>query len=390
MIDFDIHLKTKVFFGADKEKEVGEILSSYDAHRVLIVIGQGSVKKSGLLDVVIDSLKKNNVEFFILEGIRPNPVIEGVREGLALAKEFKPDFLLPIGGGSVIDTAKLIACGYYYDGDPFDFNRHVAKPQKALPIGVILTISAAGSEMSNSCVIQNDETQEKMGFNNDLVRPTFAIEDPKLSFSVNQYQTACGIVDTMMHTLERYFQPSAQNEPADGFAEAVLKSVIKAGQKVVRNPEDYESRAVLMLMSSFSHNGLTNMGKPVAMTVHKLEHALSGMYPSIAHGAGLAVLWPAWAKFHIAYDEDKFDQYARNVWGSNIPNKKDNGLQGIKLTEEFFRYLGMPSRLADFKVGVIDIDGLVNLVTNKGTQTVAHHVRPLDSEEVRIIYNSCR
>ena len=289
MIDFDIHLKTKVFFGADKEKEVGEILSSYDAHRVLIVIGQGSVKKSGLLDVVIDSLKKNNIEFAILEGIRPNPVIEGVREGLALAKEFKPDFLLPIGGGSVIDTAKSIACGYYYDGDPFDFNRHVAKPQKALPIGVILTISAAGSEMSNSCVIQNDETQEKMGFNNDLVRPTFAIEDPKLSFSVNQYQTACGIVDTMMHTLERYFQPSAQNEPADGFAEAVLRSVIKAGQKVVRNPEDYESRAVLMLMSSFSHNGLTNMGKPVAMTVHKLEHALSGMYPSIAHGAGLAV-----------------------------------------------------------------------------------------------------
>ena len=390
MIDFDYEVRTKLYFGRGKEKQVGEILASYNASKVLIIIGQGSVKKTGLLDVVIGSLNKNNIQHKLLEGVRPNPTIDFVVEGLKVAKEFQPDFILAVGGGSVIDTAKLIALDYYYDGDPFDFNNHKAKPTKGLPVGVILTIAAAGSEMSASCVIQNDAEKSKKGFISDLNRPIFAIENPELTYSVDKYQTACGIVDIMMHTIERYFQPSAENEPADGFAETVLKSVIKAGQKVIRNPEDYESRAVLMLMSSYSHNGLTNIGKPFGMPVHQLEHGLSGMYPSIAHGAGLAVLWPAWAKYYIQFDEDKFDRFARNVWGSNLPNKRDNGLQGIKLTEEFFRYIGMPSRLADFRVGVIDIDGLVNILTDSGTRVVAHHVKPLDGEVARIIYDSCR
>ena len=390
MIDFDYGVRTKLYFGRGKEKQVGEILASYNASKVLIIIGQGSVKKTGLLDVVIGSLNKNNIQHKLLEGVRPNPTIDFVVEGLKVAKEFQPDFILAVGGGSVIDTAKLIALDYYYDGDPFDFNNHKAKPTKGLPVGVILTIAAAGSEMSASCVIQNDAEKSKKGFISDLNRPIFAIENPELTYSVDKYQTACGIVDIMMHTIERYFQPSAENEPADGFAETVLKSVIKAGQKVIRNPEDYESRAVLMLMSSYSHNGLTNIGKPFGMPVHQLEHGLSGMYPSIAHGAGLAVLWPAWAKYYIQFDEDKFDRFARNVWGSNLPNKRENGLQGIKLTEEFFRYIGMPSRLADFRVGVIDIDGLVNILTDSGTRVVAHHVKPLDGEVARIIYDSCR
>ena len=390
MIDFDFGIKTKIFFGSDKEQQIGEIIASYSFKKVLVIIGQSSVKKSGLLYLVLTKLKEKDLEYQILEDVRPNPELTKVNEGLKLCKEFKPDILLPIGGGSVIDTAKLIAVAYYYDGDPFDFNLGKVKPTKALPVGVILTIAAAGSEMSTSCVVQNDETGIKRGFNSELNRPLFAIENPKLTYSVNPYQTACGIVDIMMHTLERYFQPSASNEPADGFAEALLKSVIKAGQKVNRNPEDYESRAVLMLMSSMSHNGLTNIGKPFGMPVHQLEHVLSGMYPSIAHGAGLAVLWPAWAKYYVELDVDKFDQYARNVWNSNIPNKLDNAKQGIKLTEEFFKYLGMPQRLMDFRVGAIDIDGLVDMLTNKGTHVVAHHIKPLDGEVARIIYNSCR
>lgn len=390
MIDFDFGIKTKIYFGSDKEQQIGEIIAGYNFKKVLVIIGQSSVKKSGLLDLVLTKLKEKNLEYKILEDVRPNPEINKVNEGLAIAKEFKPDILLPIGGGSVIDTAKLIAVAYYYNGEPFDFNLGKVKAAKALPVGVILTISAAGSEMSTSCVIQNDETGIKRGFNSEFNRPLFAIENPKLSYSVNPYQTACGIVDIMMHTLERYFQPSSSNEPADGFAEAVLKSVIKAGQKVIRNPEDYESRAVLMLMSSMSHNGLTNIGKPFGMPVHQLEHVLSGMYPSIAHGAGLAVLWPAWAKYYMEYDVDKFDQYARNVWNSNIPNKVDNAKQGIKLTEEFFKYLGMPQRLADFRVGAIDINGLVDMLTDKGAHVVAHHIKPLDGEVARIIYNSCR
>ena len=389
MIDFNLGIKTKIYFGPDKEDLIGDILSDENIKRVLIIIGQGSVKNSGLLTKVIDKLEDRNIKYLVLEGVRPNPDIEFIRENIYQVREYQPELILAIGGGSVIDTAKLFAVDYYYDGDVFDFNLHIAKPTKALPVGVILTISAAGSEMSTSCVIQDDRTGRKQGFNSDLVRPLFAIENPKLTYSVFPYQTACGIVDIMMHTLERYMQPSSENEPADGFAEALLKSVIKAGQKVMKNPEDYESRAVLMLMSSLSHNGLTNIGKPFGMPVHQLEHGLSGMYKTIAHGAGLAVLWPAWAKYYVQFDVDKFDQYARNVWNSQNPDKKENALQGIKLTEEFFRYIGMPSRLMEFKVGAIDIDGLINRLTDNGTRVVAHPVKPLDGEVARIIYNSC-
>ena len=390
MINFDFRVKTKLCFGIDKQKEIGNILSELKVKKVLIVIGQGSVKKSGLLDEVVSLIKEKKIETQVIEGVRPNPTIEFVADGLKVAKEFKPDFILAVGGGSVIDAAKLIAADYYYDGDPFDFNNHKAKPNKALPVGVILTIAASGSEMSTSCVIQNEAKKCKKGFNSELIRPVFAIENPELTYSVSQYQTACGIVDIMMHTLERYFQKSSENEPADGFSEALLKSVIKAGQKVIRNPNDYESRAVLMLMSSLSHNGLTSIGKPFGMPVHQLEHCLSGMYPNIAHGAGLAVLWPAWAKYYINYDIDKFDRFAQNVWNSTIPNKLENGLNGIKLTEEFFKYIGMPARLADFKEGYMDIEGLVKNFSEEGTRVVAHHVKPLDEEVARIIYNSCR
>ena len=389
MIDFNLQIKTKLYFGPDKEDLIGDILSDEKVQRVLIIIGEGSVKKNGLLTKVITKIEAKNIKYFLLEGVRPNPTVDFVRENIYQVRDFQPDFILAIGGGSVIDTAKLIACVYDYDGNVFDFNSHKAKPTKALPVGVILTISAAGSEMSTSCVIQDDRTGKKAGFNSDLVRPVFAIENPKLTYSVSPYQTACGIVDIMMHTLERYMQPSSENEPADGFAESLLKSVIKAGQKVMKNPEDYESRAVLMLMSSLSHNGLTNIGKPFGMPVHQLEHGLSGMYKTIAHGAGLAVLWPAWAKYYVQYDVDKFDQYARNVWNSQNPDKVENALQGIKLTEEFFRYIGMPSRLMEFKVGAIDIDGLITRLTDNGTRVVAHPVKPLDGEVARIIYNSC-
>ena len=389
MIDFDLGIKTKLYFGPGKEQIIGDILLEHDFHKALIVIGQSSVKKTGLLSKVVESLESKNIKYLVLEGVRPNPTIDLVAEGIKLAKEFHPDILLPIGGGSVIDTAKCIAVNYYHDGDPFDFNLKIKKPEKALPIGVILTISAAGSEMSTSCVIQNDKTGIKTGFNSELIRPLFAIENPELTYSVSKYQTACGIVDIMMHTLERYLQPSCSNEPADGFAEALLRSVIKAGQTVIRKPEDYESRAVLMLMSSLSHNGLTGIGKTMGMPVHQLEHALSGVYNTVAHGAGLAVLWPAWSKYYVQYDEDKFDQYARNVWNSNNPDKKANALNGIRLTEEFFKYLGMPSRLMDFKVGAIDIDGLVDKFNFGGTRVVAHHAKPLDGEVARAIFSSC-
>ena len=197
MIDFDLGIKTKIYFGPGKEKLVGSILKENNAHRVLIVIGQGSVKKSGLLDIATDSIKEQNIEYLVVEGVRPNPTISFVHDALSQAKEFKPDFVLAIGGGSAIDAAKLIAADYYYNGDLFDFNMHKVKPEKALPVGVILTISASGSEMSTSCVIQNDETKIKKGFNSELIRPVFAIENPELTYSVSPYKAGSSIAARM-------------------------------------------------------------------------------------------------------------------------------------------------------------------------------------------------
>ena len=389
MMDFEFLSPTKIYFGRDKELLIGQICKEYGYKRVYIVIGQGSVKKTGLLDRVLLSIDKEGVIYQILEGVRPNPTIELCRKGIEETRIFKPDMVLAIGGGSVIDTAKNIAAGYYYDGDSFDFNLHTSSPKKVLPIGVILTIAASGSEMSNSAVIQDDKSQIKRGFNCDLVRPTFAIENPELTYSVSKEQTAYGIVDIMMHTLERYFNASSDNEPADGFAEALLRSVIKAARIIVEKPNDYESRAVLMLMSSLSHNDLTSIGKGKVLYVHQLEHALSGMYPDVAHGAGLAVLFPAWAKYYAQYDTDKFDQLARNVFGLNNKDKYENAKAGIAEIEKLFAILGMPKTLKDLGIDNPDIKGLVSLITNNGQRAVAHHKKDMDQKVLSEIFESC-
>ena len=390
MIDFDFQIKTRIIFGKDKHLEVGKLLKEQGAEKVMIFIGQGSVKKSGLLDVVIDCIKKEDIKYIVVEGIRPNPTADYAREIVDLARVFNPDFLLPIGGGSVIDTAKLVSVGYYYDGDCFDFNLHKAKPTKALPIGSILTISAAGSEMSTSCVIQDDELMIKRGFNSELVRPVFAIENPELTYSVSLNQTVNGVVDIMMHTLERYFQPSCNNEPADRFAEGLLKSVIEAGRIVINDPKNYESRAVLMLMSSLSHNGLTNIGKKFFMPVHQLEHALSGVYPQVAHGAGLSVLFPAWAKCYMDVEVDKFDTFARNVFGLNNSDKMVNAKAGIETLENYFKSIHAPLTFKELGLENPDIDKLINVLLDGGTKVIPHDKKPLNQEIARIIYESCR
>ena len=390
MIDFDFQLPTKIYFGKKKESLIGNILKERNAQRVLIVIGRSSVKKSGLLDIVLNSLKENNIVFEILEGVRANPTRELAEKGVSLAKSFKPNYLLAIGGGSVMDTAKFICAGYYYEGSAFDFNMHKAQPIKSLPLGVILTISASGSEMSTSCVIQYDTTGIKMGFNSELNIPAFVIENPELTFSVDEKQTAYGITDIIMHTLERYLQVSSDNEPADGFAEAVIRSTIKAGRKTMQNPNDYESRAVLMLMSSWSHNGLTSIGKPFGMPVHQLEHALSGLYPEVAHGEGLAIIWPSWARYYLPYDVDKFDSLARNVFDSYIENKLENAKKGIELMEEFFISLRIPHKLSELNTKEkISVDALVDRFSNGGTRVVAHHAKPMDQEVARAIFTNC-
>lgn len=389
MIDFDFISPTKIYFGNNKEELVGQICLESGYKRVYIVIGQGSVKRTGLLDRVLESLDKAGVKYKILEGVRANPTIDLCHKGIEEARAFTPNLILGIGGGSVMDTAKNIAVGYFYAGDSFDFNLHKAKPKKALPVGVILTIAASGSELSNSCVIQDDEKKIKRGFNDDLIRPVFAIENPKLTYSVSKVQTAYGIVDIMMHTLERYFNGSSDNEPADGFAEALLKSVIKAAKTVIDNPTDYDARAVLMLMSSLSHNDLTSIGKGKMLFVHQIEHAVSGVYPEVAHAAGLAVLFPAWAKYYVNYDTDKFSSLATNVFGIHKMNKLDNAKAGIQEIEKLFALLGMPKTFKDLGINNVDVELLANLVTDDGNKVISHPKKDMDKDVVKAIVNSC-
>lgn len=378
MIDFNFVSPTKIFFGKGKEKQIGEICKEFRFKKVLLIIGKGSTKKSGLFEVVTNGLNENGVEYIVLEGVRANPEISLCREGINIAKENKIDSILAVGGGSVIDTAKNIACGYYYKGDSFDFNTHKAEPKKALPIGVILTIAAAGSELSNSCVIQDDEAHCKSGFNSDLVRPVFAVENPELTFSVSPYQTASGIVDIMMHTLERYLQDSSENELADRFSEGLLKAVVDAGTIVMKKPNDYEARATLMLASSYSHNGLTSIGKKFGMPVHQLEHALSGVYPEISHGAGLAVLYPAWARYYLKYDYKKFAELGRKVFDIYGNDEIAVAKQFVEDLEKFFASLKMPRSLRDFRIDDINYDLLVDVFSNKKTREIPHKSKPMN------------
>jgi len=389
MKNFEFVSPTKIYFGSGKENDVGSILKEFGASRVLIVIGKNSVIKSGLLERVVVSLGKASIPFELLRGVRANPTFDLVEEGLSVIRTHKIDFILAIGGGSVIDTAKCIAVNFYHNGGVKDINLHKAIPTKALPVGVILTISAAGSELSNSCVIQDDATGIKVGFNSDLVRPVFAIENPELTYSLPKEQIAYGVVDILMHTLERYFSESDKYELADEFALGLIKNVLEVGLLAYQNPTNYEYQSALMLASSLSHNGLTSIGKKYNMPVHQLEHPLSGSFPHIAHGLGLAILFPAWCKYYYKYDIDKFTTLGERVFDIYSGDKEQDALATISAFEEYFSRMDLPNKLSDLGVKKEDIESLVNKVTNNNTRTVYHHTKPINDEVARKIYYSC-
>lgn len=389
MKNFEFVSPTKIYFGPGKENDVGQILKEHGASKVLIVIGKNSVIKSGLLERVVVSLSKAVIPFELLKGVRANPTFDLVEEGLKIVRNNKIDYILAIGGGSVIDTAKCIAVNFYHNGGVKEINLHQAEPVKALPVGVILTISAAGSELSNSCVIQDDVTGIKAGFNSDLVRPQFAIENPELTYSLPKEQIAYGVVDILMHTLERYFSSSEKYELADEFALGLIKNVLEVGLLAYQNPDNYDYQASLMLSSSLSHNGITSIGKKYYMPVHQLEHPLSGTFPNIAHGLGLAVLFPAWCKYYYKYDIDKFATLGERVFDLYSGDKEKDAYATIEAFEEYFSRLGMPHTLGELGVKKEDIEVLVNKVTNNNARTVYHHTKPINDEVARKIYYSC-
>ncbi len=388
MIDFDFVAPTRIIFGRSAEKRLSELLSAYNVHSVLLVYGGGSIKRSGLYDAVIEQLNLAKVTFFEISGIRANPTKESVFAGINILREHPCDLILAVGGGSVIDAAKSMGVGYYYDGEPFDFNLKKATPSKTLPLGVILTISSAGSEMSNSCVISDDASGIKLGFNNDLIRPLFALENPELTFTVSPYQTAVGFSDIIMHSLERYCGESDALQLADEWALDLIKNTMEAGKRALANPEDYEARAALMLNSSLSHNGYTGIGKRCPFVVHPLEHALSGYRPDIPHGAGVALLYSAWASYVCSKAPAKFAYLTKRIFNLEAKTELETAIMGVAAMKDFFHSVGMPTSFAEVGITKNDIPSLVRLASGNGTRVIGLYPQSLNEQDIENIYMS--
>lgn len=388
MRNFEFYTPTKIYFGKDTHMQVGQIIKNYGFGKVLVHYGMGSIKTSGLYDSVILSLKENGINYVELGNVEPNPKLNMVREAVKICKEENVDMILAIGGGSVIDSAKLAACGAVVDFDPWLFSSKEKTPLNAIPVGVILTIASAGSEMSSSCVITNEDGNLKRGYNSDFNRPIFTIMNPELTFSVSKYQTACGVVDILMHTIERYFQSDKDCKLTNSIAEALMRNVIEAGEIVMQNPDDYEARALLMWASSLSHNDLTGAGKSPGLPVHQLEHEVSGMFDEVAHAAGLSVLFPAWADYVMEYDVLKFCQFATNVWGCNMDfeNPAITAKEGIKRCKDYFaNTLNMPISLAQLKIPRNSFEEMAIKCTFFGKRTIPG-IKELGKQEILDIF----
>ena len=390
MINFEFYTPTKVFFGRNSQEKIGDIIAGYGCKKILLHYGKSSVKTTGLYDQVVAALQGSGIDFVELGGVEPNPKVSLVRQGAALCKAEGVEMVLAVGGGSVIDSAKVIAIAALSEHDPWAFSEKSQIPAAALPVGVILTLAASGSEMSSSAVITNEEGWLKRGFNSNFNRPAFAVMNPELTYSVDRFQTGCGIVDIMMHTLERYFSATKEADLTDRLAEGLLKSVIAAGKVAIDDPYDYEARATLMWAGSVSHNDLTGAGKDTFLTIHQLEHELSGIYDFVAHGAGLSILFPAWGKYVYRQNIEKFCQYAVRVWGIDMDfeHPERTALQGILATESYFQSLDMPIRLSELGVGTDRFEEMAEKCTFWG-QRIIPSFYPLGKSEILGIFELC-
>ncbi len=356
MNDFTFYSPTYFVFGKNKESEAGAYVKRFQGTRVLIHYGGGSVVRSGLLDRVKASLEKENITYIELGGVKPNPRSGLVYEGIELCRKEKVDFVLAVGGGSTIDSAKAIAAGVVYEGDFWDFYQGLPIT-RALPVGTILTIAAAGSEGSPDSVITKEEGMFKRGASGEAIRPAFSILNPELTMSLPVYQTACGATDIMAHVFERYFTNTKDVEITDRMCEAVLLTMIKEVPKVIADPMDYEARANIMWAGMVAHNNLCGVGRDQDWASHDIEHELSAVY-DCAHGAGLAVVFPAWMKYVYKHDVMRFAKIACRVWGCdmNFDNPEETALEGIKRLREFLRSIGMPLNFSELGASEKDID----------------------------------
>ena len=348
---FTYYTPTKVVFGTGTENQTGKLVKEFGGHRVLIVYGSPRVLKNGIMDRVTSSLEAEGLTFETIGGVVPNPHLSLVYEAIALGKKMNADFLLAVGGGSVIDTAKAAAYGLAEEGDVWELYDHVRKPKACLPVGVVVTIAAAGSEMSNSSVITNEKTHDKRGCNYEISRPRFAVMNPEFTLTLPDWQTMSGCTDIMMHTMERYFVNGGRLEITDALAEGLLRTVMEAARTLHRNPGDLQARADVLWASSLAHNGLTGCGnREDDFASHRLEHEIGGMF-DVTHGAGLAAIWGSWARYVLKNCLPRFVRYARNVMGVTIEGTDEEvALAGIEAMEAFYREIGMPTCMRDLKI----------------------------------------
>jgi alcohol dehydrogenase len=385
MDDFVFQNPTKIIFGRGAEKQVGAEAAAF-SNKALLHYGGGSVKRSGLFDRVTASLKAAGVSFVELGGVAPNPRLSLVREGIALARKEKVGIVIAIGGGSAIDSAKAIAMGVPYSGEVWDFFSGKAKLESALPVGAVLTIPAAGSEASTASVITNEEGMLKRGFNSPIIYPRFSCLNPEMAFTLPKDQVANGVADIMSHLLERYFTNSRPVDLTDRLIEAVLKTVIDAAPRVLAKADDYDAWAEIMWAGTIAHNNLLNTGRVGDWGSHDLEHELSAAY-DVAHGAGLAVIFPAWMRYAYKHDVPRFAQIASRVWGVDgaFMDPERAALVGIERLEGFWQYLGLKVRLSGLGIGPERIPEMADKLSSKGTRKVGNFVK-LGKEEAEKIY----
>lgn len=397
--NFNYYTPTKIVFGDNTVCKIGSLASSFGAKKVLIHYGSPRVIKSGLIDSVKNSLEGFNINYVLLGGVVPNPRLELVYQGIDMAKKENVDMIIAVGGGSVIDSAKAIAYGAKYDGDVWDFYLKKSSPKEALPLGVVLTMAATGSEMSNSSVISNDETKEKLGCNSDISRPAFSILDPSLTLTLPLYQTAAGCVDILMHTFERYFTSKGNMLLTDEIAEGLMRTVIDCSIKLKENPKDLDARGEILWAGSLSHNGLTGCGNAGNdFATHKLEHELSAKF-DVTHGAGLAALWGSWARYVIDICPERFYRFATKVMNISSYNGDINkediskeemkklGLLGIEATEDFFKSIDMPTSLKELvpSIKIGDLEDMADRCSNISGGHIGS-CKILDREDMLSIY----
>ena len=392
MFDFSYFTPTKVLFGKNTEDKVAELIKEFGGKKVLIHYGGGSVIRSGLMQKVTDCLDKAGISYVKLGGAVPNPHLSLVYEGIELCKKEGVDFLLAVGGGSAIDSAKAIGYGVMNDGDVWDLYDYKKQAKACLPVGVILTLAATGSEMSDSSVITKEDGSVKRGYSSDFCRPRFAIMNPELTMTLPDYQTACGCTDIMMHTMERYFTNGGNMELTDSIAEALLRTVKENAKILAKDPKNYDARAEIMWAGSLSHNGLTGCGNDGGdWMTHKLEHELGGLY-DVAHGAGLAAVWGSWARYVFKNCLPRFKRYAINVMGVPASGTDEEiAVKGIEATEAFFREIKMPTNLRELGVKATDED--LKLMAHKcavGVNGAKGSAKLLREEDMLEIYKMSR